>query len=733
MISPSTDYESFFGKDDEKKPDESSTAADIHTMTTLDMNNSNNSSTNNNNNNNNTNSADDVTDTTNMNMSLNMSDPQVDVTPSILLEQLAYVDNFFPSLDHDFASVDSWMLGASPSNVSTSNNNNSNNANFNNNNDPNTSTSLFEPPVGLDEQLSVELSVFADDAFIFPDEDKSRNNNNDNDNDDNRENKDNDGDEDLGGLDLDNNSTRQRNPHFLTQRRSNFLMSQYDHSRARFSSNRRRLANSDSNNNGTDNGINDGSSNGSPRRVSDDHGEFTNVNIGTPTNTTPPSMDTFNSPTTGGPLDSNTGNGEDTTLSPPASQIGAQNDLNEVPKDPVQAVKRHRPSVSSPLNNVIANSSQWNSQYPINGSTSNNTTTNNITNNNNNNNNNNNPSSHNDIELPNYSSIPTSTLVSLLPRVKVPSGAYNTLVSLGFSSDQIDAMSALIAYNEQQKNRNGELINHNNISNEDSLKTLLDLFNTAPSRHHSQQQQVLIPNHHIPPQQHHPQVQQQTLPQQNLGSQPSPIQTAVSPIENGNNQIQPNGISNSDSEFLESILKMQAPSRTRDTVQTKEEVKSADGNLEPIVRTKSETQVKDSNQKRSQKSNNLTRSHSVDTNMDEEPSRKRERSVSFDDDEEDDEDDPYSSSKRNSIDSTGRSQKAAEGSKRKIKEKELETSIQELSELAVSLQQKIHTLEMENKLLKNLVLSSGDLNMVGLDATASKSVGKKAPASEIKR
>lgn len=624
MISPSADYESFFGKDDDKKKEEM------------------------------------VEDVVADNASAE------DVTPNILLEQLAYVDNFFPSLDQDFASVDTWMLGDNHGANASNNNNNTNN-------NTTTTTPLFEPPGGLDEQLSVELSVFADDAFIFPDEDKrNQDRDADSDRDGNpregpRDNQSQNQGEDQELLDLDSGRAgRSRNPHFLTERRSNFLMSQYDHSRARFSSNRKRQQQNEE------------------RRRSDDHGEFTNVNIGTPTNTTPPSMDTLNSPVTQG------------------EEQGQVDEESNVQSDPVNVVKKHRPSVSSPLNNVIANSSQWNSQYS-------------------NSNSNNNTSNNNDIELPNYSSIPTSTLVSLLPRVKVPPGAYNTLISLGFSSDQVDAMSALIAYNEQQKNRNGELINHNNISNEDSLKTLLDLFNAAPAP-----ERQGVPQGNLNIQQ--PLVQQQQQQQQNV---------VQSPCENETSPAQTNGISRRDSEFLDSILKMQAASRTGDNVQKKGEEKKSknEKDMEPILRTKSETQVKDSNERPQERKDSLTRTHSLDTNLDDHSSKKRERSVSFDEDE-DDEDDPYSSSKRSSVDSTGRAQKPADGSKRKIKEKELETSIQELSELAVSLQQKIHTLEMENKLLKNLVLSSGDLNMVGLESTPSKTpVGKKAnvePAGDVK-
>lgn len=42
----------------------------------------------------------------------------------------------------------------------------------------------------------------------------------------------------------------------------------------------------------------------------------------------------------------------------------------------------------------------------------------------------------------------------------------------------------------------------------------------------------------------------------------------------------------------------------------------------------------------------------------------------------------------------------------------MEGSIQELSELALGLQHRIHTLEMENRLLKNLVMERGELKGV---------------------
>lgn len=49
--------------------------------------------------------------------------------------------------------------------------------------------------------------------------------------------------------------------------------------------------------------------------------------------------------------------------------------------------------------------------------------------------------------------------------------------------------------------------------------------------------------------------------------------------------------------------------------------------------------------------------------------------------------------------------------KKKLKEKELENSIQQLKSLASSLENKIDTLQLENKLLKDLVVNSTEPNV----------------------
>lgn len=75
------------------------------------------------------------------------------VTPEILLEQLAYVDNFIPSLDNEFSNVD-WNVNTTHNNI--------------NNNGTNTFNTINANPFDLDEQLAIELSAFADDSVYLP-------------------------------------------------------------------------------------------------------------------------------------------------------------------------------------------------------------------------------------------------------------------------------------------------------------------------------------------------------------------------------------------------------------------------------------------------------------------------------------------------------------------------------------------------------------------------------------
>ena len=82
-----------------------------------------------------------------------------------------------------------------------------------------------------------------------------------------------------------------------------------------------------------------------------------------------------------------------------------------------------------------------------------------------------------------------------------------------------------------------------------------------------------------------------------------------------------------------------------------------------------------------------------------------------------------------SDDSGASSSQQSYSQKKKQKDKELENSINELNSLAMTLQQKIHTLEMENKLLKDLVVSSGEMDGIEQAESIKKKLLKKAHQS----
>lgn len=88
-----------------------------------------------------------------------------DDTPAILLEQLAYIDTFMPQLEEDI------VLNQNNNNNAFVQHNN-NDMNFLNNNNNNNFDFISN---SLDDRLAEELKIFADESFIFPDEDKPEN------------------------------------------------------------------------------------------------------------------------------------------------------------------------------------------------------------------------------------------------------------------------------------------------------------------------------------------------------------------------------------------------------------------------------------------------------------------------------------------------------------------------------------------------------------------------------
>ena len=94
-----------------------------------------------------------------------------DDTPAILLEQLAYIDTFMPQLEEDIQQNQSQNNKNNFNNFGGfTQNNNISDMNFLNNNN-----NFDFISHSLDDRLAEELKIFADESFIFPDEDKPEN------------------------------------------------------------------------------------------------------------------------------------------------------------------------------------------------------------------------------------------------------------------------------------------------------------------------------------------------------------------------------------------------------------------------------------------------------------------------------------------------------------------------------------------------------------------------------
>ncbi|QLL32815.1 hypothetical protein HG536_0D03370 [Torulaspora globosa] len=450
-----------------------------------------------------------------------------DATPSILLEQLAYVDNFMSSLEQDYATLDSWIIGENQDSLGGM---------------------MGERSLALDERLATELSAFADDSFIFPDEDKRQQLGHG------------DGEGDCDGSDSDRGSGRDGGnessgggrSHFLTQRRNTFLTSQYDHSKSRFSSRRRR---------GKEQPNGGGPSDAGPRVPSpaQDHGGFVNVDI------TPNGSNAFFAPTVPSPL-------TNLVASQPYSVSNSPENVG---------IRRPSSTKEEPLP-VAAD------RAPV-------------------------------IHMPDYSKIPTSTLVALLPKVAVPPGAYQALIKQGLGADQIDAIAVIIAHHEKEKQRQkgSEHVDRGAGSSGDSKieRSASFLFDILSN-----------------------------ITQSRRPSQPSSDSSSVrekSPVRRGSSSML-SEMAEDGTAAQTGPLKRSADEITADSESAAEESRS-------LGKRKAPKPV---------------------------PNSRAAQKLPL---------------------------------KRKIKETQLETSIHELSELATSLQQKIHTLETENEVLKKLVISSGEL------------------------
>lgn len=569
---------------------------------------------------------------------------QNNITPSILLEQLAYVDNFMPSLEQDFANLDSWILqdpdGGGPNQVSQGSNGGG--------------------ALGFDERLAAELSAFADDSFIFPDEDKrhanargvgnsnggdgsnSSNDDNDNGNTEGGNNNTNDGingsNSNISNDSSGNNGNGRRSTHFLTQRRNTFLTSQYDHSKSRFSSKSRSSRN-------------DGSSNSQPiedgqARDNDtdeasplqDHGGFTNVDI-----------------VSG------------------ASNSGGLNNVTSV-----MAPTGYSPNVPSPLSNILA--SQVMQPYSVSASPITRSASR--------------PSDsasvassaaeqvsmavqgHPQIQMPDYSTIPTSTLVALLPRVTVPPGAHRTLTENGFTQEQIDAIAALIAHHEQEK-----------------LKQRTNDLRSVESSSNANE---------------------------NVSDASRNADFLLDILSRGSHQTEAR-----DTGFADSVLQLEvhredSPRREGSLRSGSLPIKAEPEQTQSVFSPAAETTKEETDGKQRMKRSKST-GDGVPSSF-QQMKKRHTSSPSLS---------PSPPPQSNAATVVAvQTQKSHQ--RRKVKEKELEASVAELSELAISLQQKVHTLEMENKLLKNLVVSSGELEGIEKAESIKKQLLEKINGSENK-
>ncbi|AGO14278.1 AaceriAFL231Cp [[Ashbya] aceris (nom. inval.)] len=437
-----------------------------------------------------------------------------DVTPALLLEQLAYVDNFMTDLDPDFSNLDT-LLG-----------------------DRGATAAAGLP---LDERLAAELSAFADESFIFPDEEKH------------------DGEssadhaDEVGASALADAWARPREDaaggrraQLLSERRNTFLAAQYDSTRQRFSRQAETAGAGEA-----------------------DHGGFINY---------------------------------DTAPAPAAGDFALDVEQAQAPAAGTQARQR------GPA-----------------------------------------PPSYPNIQMPEYSRIPTATLVALLPKVEVPPGALRSLLQVGFSRDQVDAVCAIMAYHQTR-----------------GVQISLGTVRAVPSE-----------------------TQRSRTPLQ------GPSMTYGSAVPGSEQRESPDGAADNNPAmfFLEMLSQQQdrrrssaEPTEGQEERDTRSSVAPEEPQRQSWPRTASRDIGTMSNVPLlgSGQSNSDNLSVSAGRPLTEGSSAQLMQAKTT-----------YGNTTKAHL-------------RRKQKELELEKSVQELSQLATTLKQRIQTLEMENRLLKNIVVEKGE-------------------------
>ncbi|KAH3901416.1 Met4p SCDLUD_002908 [Saccharomycodes ludwigii] len=633
-----------------------------------------------------------------------------DETPAILLEQLAYIDNFIPQLEDD--------LHGSNANISNSNTEphtfefNTENTNASNNGNSNIFNSM-----NIDDRLAAELSVFAHETFIFPDEDKNTNGNDHHDIYDDTNHATNTMNNELNNTVSNNINNNPNTNHIignnntpdlpkhkhLTDRKRNLLAKQYDLSRKRFSTKNNANRSSPNNNinitspqssnvnsNQFFTNINQGNTPIPSNTNSFDHGGFTNVDI----------------------LDYNRTN-----------QIERIN--NDATSDRNNITHNHLNN--SPISDIFSphmkNSPNEFSVYTptaLNGNTNSITTTGsnnsgNITQNANTNS--------------AFSTVPTSILISKFPKVTVPHGAKESLLQLGLTVDQIDSIAVIVSYFQRENYRfTDNLVN--NVDNLNSNNNTNHILNTNDLLLSFLNNNSVI-------------KKKRTLGERKEEEEKEEKEERVGEKGGGGNDVIEQQIQDGEEGSRKKKKKeekrngQQKQNKEKEIVQQKQQEKKEDNRTLDLNGAQSNDAKKSKNNnsvntfngtittdngirndttsidknKENNNNNNNNNNHSSKKNISNIGSSSLGNDCSSSDGAND-------NANKNDNKPSKRARNTANISTNdETKKDSLENRISELSELAVDLKNKIRKLELENKLLKKLVMERGGFkNLEDLDS-----------------
>lgn len=280
------------------------------------------------------------------------------------------------------------------------------------------------------------------------------------------------------------------------------------------------------------------------------------------------------------------------------------------------------------------------------------------------------------IKLPDFSSISTATIVSTLPQVKVPPGAYRSMIDVGFTREQIDAVAAIMAYHQTKGAEiyGSTLTSIATAASENYFSTnrensRIQFIESSPTFQHANKNNRVQPGH----------LKSLFSDQTNHSSLSFELDCLTQTDSYG--QLSPNSVADLNSynvcnkQVIEKSLNMQGEMEGTLDVQT------ADGN--PQKYNQQNTYISVNPDSRIEESDGFSDKPAKNNKS------MKGKFIGF-----------QTHNTRNKL-----SNKSV--CNRNQKER-LVNPIQELSELANTLKQKIQNLEMENRLLKNMVANKGE-------------------------